>query len=275
MEKRLKVDDRKEAYGSFFVDDFAIRSCEIADNKPLLQEAIFDLVADWRCASYAGALPAQIPAAIKGFHDSFTKADFEPSGILQFSSAILTKLSREVLDLTHDPALQRSIQESLVRIACELADAKKVAAKQEMDGDLVWQQYLDLHPFHMGLHSTMRLVYLAVYSAYENFVIRLVALANNGEKTRVNSGDFSQRFRNKFGKLVDDAWFKPEIRVAKLIRHSLMHAGGRMTDDLNNCNVQVPVEVCDGALHVYPEHIKKLYDVLKVQALRLMSAPCF
>jgi hypothetical protein len=145
--------------------------------------------------------------------------------------------------------------------------------RQELDGDAVWQQYLGLHPFHMGLHGTMKLVYLAVYGAYENFVVRSLSIAHGRKRIRITDRDFKKDFRDALGDLIDDAWSAEDIRVARLVRHALMHAGGRVTDDLRNC--KIPLVVHDDLLNVFPEHVSNLYNALKVPALAIMRAERF
>lgn len=272
MEKPLIIDKRQDAYGTFFSDNFGHDAFAASDAATVLAEPIFDLVADWRSASYVGALPASIPHTIKQFHDGYVNAETNPSGVLRFSDVVLTRLSREIPDLVADPALQRTLRERLVALTSEITEIKS-ELRPELDGESVWQQYLGLHPFHMGLHGTMRLVYLAVYGAYENFVVRVLSIAHGGKRIRVTDRDFKKDFRDALGDMIDDTWFAEDIRVARLVRHSLMHAGGRVTDDLRNC--RIPVVVHDDILNVFPEHISNLYNALKVPALAIMKAERF
>ncbi len=166
MEKTIMVDRRQSSYGPFFTDDFGRRAFAAADNAPLIAEHIFDLVSDWRSASYVGALPASIPTSIKRFHDTFVVSGESASGILRFSDVILAKLSSEIPELVSEPSLQRKIHERLVALTSEISEAGS-STRPTLDGDSIWQNYLALLPFHWGLHGTMRLVYLAVYGAYE------------------------------------------------------------------------------------------------------------
>lgn len=272
MEKSLIIDKRQDSYGTFFSDNFGHLAFAASDDAPLLAVPIFDLVADWRSASYVGALPASIPNAIKQFHDTFVKAETTATGILQYSDVILTKLSRELPELVDSPELQRILRERLVILTSEIAEANS-SVKQELDGEAVWQQYLSINPFHMGLHGTMRLVYLAVYGAYENFVVHALSIAHGGKRIRVTDRDFKENFRAVLGDFIDDAWFAKDIHVARLIRHALIHAGGRVTNDLRNCDI--PLLVHEGILNVFPEHISELYDTLKGPALTIMKASCF
>ncbi|MBU0699630.1 MAG: hypothetical protein ABIK98_08415 [Pseudomonadota bacterium] len=272
MEKQLIVDDRPESYGPFFVDDFAHKAFDASDDISVLREPVFDLIADWRSASYAGALPYLIPSSIKGFHDAFVNKAPSTAGILKYSSVVLAKLSQQIPQVTSDPALQRALGEKIVALANEIC-AAAASVTHELDENSIWQQFLSLHPFYLGLHGTMRLVYLSVYGAYENFIVRILSIAHGGARIRVTDRDFKKRFRGAFGDLIEDAWLSPEINAFKLVRHAIMHAGGRITPDLRS--VRIPVVVHDDALHIFPEHIRQLYDTLKEPALRLMQAKCF
>jgi light-regulated signal transduction histidine kinase (bacteriophytochrome) len=272
LQKQYIVETRQDAYGPFFTDHFAHEAFEASNAAASLKTPIFDLVADWRSASYAGALPAQIPSAIKHFHDAFVNTETPPSGILQYSEAILAKLSREIPELVADPKLQRKLQEKVVALSCEIVDAN-ASVNQEMDGQEVWKQYLELHPFQLGLHGTLRLVYLAVYGAYENFLVRVLSIAHGGKRIRITDSDFKKDFRSALGPLIDSAWFAEEIKIARLVRNSLVHAGGRVTDELRKC--KIPLVVHDDSLNVFPEHVSDLYNALKVPALAVMRAGRF
>ena len=272
MEKPLIIDRRQEAYGTFFADNFGHEAFAASDAASLLAETIFDLVADWRSASYVGALPATIPNSIKQFHDAFVNAETTAACILRYSDVILTKLSREIPDLVVNPELQRKLQEKVVALSSEISEAN-ASVRQELDGEAVWQEYLGLHPFHMGLHGTMRLVYLAVYGAYENFVVRSLSIAHGGKRIRVTDRDFNKNFRDALGDLINKAWLAEDIHVARLVRHSLIHAGGRVTDDLRGC--RIPLVVHEDLLNVFPEHVSNLYNALKVPALAIMRAEPF
>lgn len=272
MKKQLIVDDRAESYGPFFTDDFAHRAFRASDDVSALHEPVFDLIANWRSASYAAALPYLIPSSIKEFHDAFVNKAPSIAGIFKYSDVILTKLSQELPELTSDSALQRALGEKIVAIANEISRAASTV-KHELDRNSIWQELLSLHPFYLGLHGTMRLVYLAVYGAYENFIVQILSILYSGRRIRVTDRDFKIKFRSAFGDLIEDAWLSPEINAFKLVRHALMHAGGRITPDLRF--VRIPVVVHDDALHIFPENTRHLYDTLKEPALRLMQAKCF
>ncbi|MFN6399003.1 MAG: hypothetical protein ACK449_03830 [Planctomycetota bacterium] len=268
MQGSLMIDTRKEAYGTFFKDDFAKKAFEVSDDCNELRRPVFDLISAWRSTSYSGALPSVLVMTLKSFHDGYAN---EPSsaGMLRYSEVVLAKLCLEIPALTENGELCRSLQSRIVDISAQIVEADR-ATKLELDSESAWQEYLKLHPFVMGVHATMRQTYLAIFGAYENYIVSLLKIGLGGAPVRVTDRDFTKKFRDVFGDLVESAWLEPRILVAKRVRHAIIHAGGRVTRDLEG--QKIPVVVHDDHLHVYPEHNKALYDVLKVPAFAMMRS---
>jgi hypothetical protein len=67
----IYVDANPEAYRNFLSDDWAERIESLASPAPKLSALVFDLVLEWRAATYAMSLPAMIPDQIKRYHDAY------------------------------------------------------------------------------------------------------------------------------------------------------------------------------------------------------------
>jgi len=271
MQGSIWIEDRLEAYGAFFRDDFAIKALEASKRSERLDRIAFDLVCAWRSASYSGALPAVLVMTLKSFHDGYTN---EPrsAGILKYSEVVLSQLCLAVPTLTLDEKLGRAIQSSILDISCRIVEVDK-SLKLDFDLEAAWKDYLKTTPFRLGVHALMRQTYLAIFSAYEDYIISLLKLASGDPNIRITNKDFKKKFRGTFGDLVESVWFDPRIQEAKLVRHALMHAGGRVTKDLE-CH-DIPVNVHEGCLHIFPEHNQALYDLLKVPALAILESSSF
>jgi hypothetical protein len=271
MQGSICIDDHLEAYGTFFRDDFARRVLDASKRSERLDRIAFDLVSAWRSASYSGALPAVLVMTLKSFHDGYAN---EPrsAGMLKYSELVLSQLCLAIPALTSNEKLSRAIQSSILDISCRIIEVDK-SVKLDFDLQAAWQDYLKTTPFQMGVHALMRQTYLAIFSAYEDYIISLLKLASGDPNIRITSQEFNKKFRGTFGKLVDSVWFDSRIQKAKLVRHALMHAGGRVTKDLK-CQ-EIPVLVHEGYLHVFPEHNQALYDLLKVPALAILESGSF
>ncbi len=271
MKGSILIDKRKESYGTFFSDDFATRAFNCSDDCIEIRKPVFALIASWRATSYSGALPSVLLMTLKNFHDGFTN---EPSsaGMLRYSEFVLAKLCREIPSLSVDSELCRQIQSKIVELSAQIIEVDRTV-NMRLDSEGVWQDFLALHPFVMGVHATMRQTYLAIYGAYEHFLVSLLKIAMGGQAVRITDQDFKKKFRDAFGDLVEAAWLDPNIVNAKRVRNALIHAGGRVTKDLEK--QKIPVVVHDGELHVFPEHNRELYDLLKVPALAMMKSDVF
>jgi hypothetical protein len=271
MQGSIWIEDRLEAYGAFFRDDFAIKALEASKRSERLDRIAFDLVCAWRSASYSGALPAVLVMTLKSFHDGYTN---EPrfAGMLKYLEAVLSQLYLAVPALTSNEKLSRSIQSSILDISCRIVEADR-SDKTDFDLEAAWKDYLETTPFRLGVHALMRQTYLAIFSAYEDYIISLLKLASGDPNIRITDRDINKKFRGTFGDLVESVWFDSRIQKAQLVRHALMHAGGRVTKKLE-CQ-DIPVEVNEGYLHIFPEHNQALYDVLKVPGLAILQSGSF
>jgi hypothetical protein len=205
---------------------------------------------------------------LKKFHDGYTN---EPrsAGMLKYSEVVLSQLCLAVPTLTLDEKLGRAIQSSILDISCRIVEVDK-SLKLDLDLEAAWKDYLKIVPFQLGVHALMRQTYLAIFSAYEDYIISLLKLASGEPNIRITDRDFNKKFRGAFGDLVESVWYDSRIQKAKLVRHALMHAGGRVTKDLE-CH-DIPVKVHEGYLHIFPEHNQALYDLLKVPALAILKS---
>jgi hypothetical protein len=272
MQKSILVDDRQEQYTTFFQDDFAKQAIAASRHHSGLRQLTFDFVAELRGISYAAALPVLVPSSIKEFHDSFANAEPSSTGILKYSKAILTRLAREIPELLISSELNHKLQIELVRISNEITEIDS-RVKTELDGELLWRHYLSQGPFHLGLHSTLRQCYLNIYGAFENFVVRCVSIADGKSPMRASDNDFKKSLRRHFGEIADGCWYSTDLNAARLVRHSLIHAGGRITNDL--MKIKIPIIVHEEHLHVFPEHLRSLYAVVSAAALKFVRAPVF
>ena len=276
MEKKIHFDNRLESYDTFMKGDFPEQAERAAGDVPALEEPVFDLLTAWQSASSAGVFPKLMITNVKDFHDSFVNSQKAMPQILRYSDAIMGKLIREIPALTEDRTLRFRLNGKISALAIETM-MPVISEKIEMDAEKIWEEYLKLPPFQMGLQSTMRLIFLAVYSAYEDFLVRAVSIALPEEEIRTNEKKFKEHFIGKFGvDLYQEACDSSEMKTYRFMRNSFMHAGGRMTPDLKKCS-EIPAKVCDTdeTLHIFPEHIRRLYETFKGPVLKILQAKCF
>lgn len=267
MQSKLVIDTRMEAYGTFFNDDFAHRAFASAKHIALLERPVFDLIASWRCSSYAAALPSLLVSGLRSFGEAFANKPGS-AGMLTYSEAVLAKLCQEIPLLCADTKLCREIQSRIVNISAQIIEADN-SVHLEIEEQTLWQQHLELYPFIMGIHASMQQAYLAILSAYEDFLISLIKTLLGPESVRGGTGAFKSQLRQAFGDLAQELWHNSRLHAARLVRHALLHAGGKITKDLEA--VKIPVVVQHGRLHVFPENNKALFKTLKESVLIAIS----
>lgn len=273
MRPRVLIDNRPEAYVSFMVDDFPGKVAESTRGCKPLHSLVGDMLYNWRAASYSAVLPALIPSALKEFHDAYTNDTNPNAGILRFSDAIIASLCRKVHLLSCSPELRGEIRRSLVETAAEIVHAN---ANLQTSANLeeIWDWYLKEPAFAFGVSSSMQLALVAIYSAFENFVVRALRLASNDDQLRVTPEEkFKDTFRNYFGDLYDRGWQSKKMLGYRAVRNSFLHAGGKITSHVKKYGN--PIRECDGYLYVFPEHNKELYELACPIIWKIVNNPAF
>lgn len=273
-DRSVVIDQRIESYKGFLEDDFTRAAFEASDRSGRrISHLIFNLLTDWRSISYSVAFPALAPNAIENFHVGMAgegPLDYSSLGFLEY---VLSRLRDRVPSLTNDYALQGELRSELFRILSDVRDLQSIR-DSSVSAAAIWQQYIQYHPFHLGLHGIMRLAYIGIYGAYEEVVVRCARISTGNPKLQSITGGFSAILGNSLGSnLRGSCWDSEEINQVRRIRNKLIHAGGQAdesTRDLVNI-----VHIQDGFMHIFPEHLTQAYTRLKSPALEIMSHDAF
>ncbi len=250
-----------DAYRGFFSDDWGERIEQLTRTKPRLSEIVFDILMEWRAAAYTASLPVCILEHMKGYHDGFVNSGDINTQLLHLAETIPRKLAQEIPELCNDPALVRRLRGKLVDIGAEVERARDKAVF-EFPLEETWQSYLQDNVYQLSLWGSQRICFVSIYNSYENFLVRAVSIARLINSCRTTDKDFQKNLVESFGqKLRDMCWTANDINIARLARHALSHAGGRVTDSL--ANQDHGFEVRDGRIQVTPEKTKELFSLLK------------
>lgn len=266
MNKNIRVDNRLDAYRPFIDDAWAKQILSLSKGTPL-DSFVFDLVVAWRAASYTHVLPFVMVRNLKAFVESFTNTQ-DPHA-WKVADALAEYVEHEMGDdLNH---MRRKKLREITRNLSNKIKAELDAKPVKVDEQAVWAEYLLLHPFQMSLWGSQRLCYGGVYYAYEDLFVRCYRLASGNTKERIF---FNEQFTTDFRVTFNDdvlkyCWTDEEVQVARLVRHALVHNGGRMTAELNGKSHGLVVE--DGEIQIMAADTKALHDTLKDRATRIVS----
>lgn len=269
----MRIDDRIESYGQIYDFDWAKKLVEVSDPAPVLQEMLLDLCISFQGVSTTLAIPALAVDVAKAYADSAKLGRLSDSLQLRYSEHIVARLRQ-----SH--ALNGSIERELLAQMLKWIEEVHEIIKGEaipFPRQELWDEYvtveanepIDSHKtqFRVGIFAAQRLAYSALFFAYEDFFLQLLARMGHGGLWTMNP-KFPGVCEQVFGQAVADrCWWDTKIEDAKLVRHSLAHAGGRVTDKLRNRNHGI--DVLDDRLQVMPRHVVALNNELKECVLML------
>ncbi len=262
MEKRKRIDPRIDEYKSFYDHDWAKRMSALTKDT-LIDEIAFDLGIAWKSAANTHVLPWLMMETLKNFATGFAEAHdpLSYNWLNLASDRIAQGMGQDLRLMQHQRI--RSILQHLFEEAKSAFEAMPLG----IDFDGYWRDITQFTEFQLSLWGSQRIIYGAVYYAYEDFLLRAFKKVTGQTSYRIQD-KFSKDFADSFGVSTRDfCWSDPKVIVARLVRHALVHNGGRVTIDLSAHNL--PIEVEDGELQIMAPDTKAVYDLLKVRALRL------
>ena len=201
-----------------------------------------------RSPPYAAIIGAGIFSTIG--RASFVTPD---SSIVAYSEKIIAQLTQKVPELTENRALRTRLMESLATIACEFRDRASQVEKS-VPIEPIWADFMNDPAFRLSLWSSQRIAFVAFYNAYEVFLIDCMKVSTGLASLRTTMDEFRKALRNALREdIADPCWFHSEINIARLVRHSLSHNGGRQIEDLKKQKHNIKLIGDD--LQIVPEDI--------------------
>jgi hypothetical protein len=262
MDKQMYLDPELHSYKTFLDYEWARRTDQLTTGTPL-EEIYFDLQWAWKGAANTFFMPwltvsTMVAAALGGAKDHAF-----PS---RYTAALTGSLAQRM-------GLSNMGTKKLVRELQRISE--EVRAEDErppvLETEIVWREMLKESEFQLSIWGSQRLCYGAVYYAYEDFLARCYRVSTGKSDYRMGQG-FSQDFRAQYGATLRDCcWSDPEVHIARLTRHALVHNGGRLTGDLKK--LKHGLKLCGEDIQVFPAFTKSLYELLKDRVTKFLSDP--
>ncbi|VAX25939.1 hypothetical protein MNBD_NITROSPIRAE01-1747 [hydrothermal vent metagenome] len=137
----------------------------------------------------------------------------------------------------------------------------KVINREDESIDSIWAEYLKFNAFNGALWKLSENSYCSIYYAYENLVVNLLSKIS-GCPVRVTDRNFFSTFVSHFDEsTVGKVWGSPKVSLAKEVRNSIVHNGGKATEKLLKLKYSGLVE--DGEVFISASVTRCLYDDLK------------
>lgn len=259
--KQIFIDDRFESYGGLLRDEWAQQFFAETHGVMHLEQIAMDLTASWRGAAYTASFPTEMLKHFQVFVDAYTSDPESGAGTARLADAVLLRLLEDLPQLVGEHQLQTRLHQRVSVLTKKMKDARE-KAKLILSIDEIWKAYLEHHVFKLTLWSSLRICFVAIYGAYDDFVQRCTAIASGNERIRTTQQrEFKAAFIGAFGEQAYmQCWTSAEITLARHVRNSLAHAAGRVPRTLARKPHHFRVD--DNVIQVVPEDIKWLFAIL-------------
>lgn len=124
----------------------------------------------------------------------------------------------------------------------------------------LWNEYLEVNAFNASLWKIAEGSFCAIYYAYENLLVRLLAKVI-GRGVRVTDRDFSKELIGAYGPPANRFWNANFISVSREIRNCITHNSGKATNRL--LNMKPRPMVSKGDVLISASDVRALYDGLR------------
>ncbi|AMV21505.1 hypothetical protein [Planctomyces sp. SH-PL14] len=272
--RQWRFDEHIDSYGRIYDFEWGRKLVELSQPAPVLSEMLFDLCLSFQGVSTTLAIPVLAVDAVEAFAKGTKLLELSSSLQLQYAKHIIARLEQ-----SH--ALNSSIERTLLVKMLEWFGEVHEKIKGEeipFPRQELWDGWVKVetdegvdsrkNQFRIGIWASQRLAYSALFFAYEDFILQLLSAMGHGGLWTSNAHKFEDACRRVFGDaLAERCWLDSRIEDAKLIRHSLAHAGGRITKHLKGRNHGVHVD--GDRLQIMPHNVAALHHELKGCVLAL------
>lgn len=124
----------------------------------------------------------------------------------------------------------------------------------------LWNEYFEVNAFKASLWKIAEGSFCAIYYAYENLLVRLLAKVI-GRGVRVTDRDFNKELIRAYGPPANRFWTANFISVSREIRNCITHNSGKATDRL--LNMKPSPMVSKGDVLISASDVRALYNGLR------------
>lgn len=207
-----------------------------------------------------------VEAVTAGIQGSVNLETPFPNQVLQKLLERISKgLERNQISLSEKE--REALCSEIREIELEMAGLAK-ANPLKLDKKQLWSYFLESQGIALCLLMSEVNGYSAVYFAYENFLIRSVKVAKGLRSLRTEN--LPKNLRELLGaSVVDECWNNRQVKLARLIRHALVHNGRKITEELQKYRDELMLQNDEITIMAY--HTTELYNLLKARAYLLAS----
>jgi hypothetical protein len=156
----------------------------------------------------------------------------------------------------------------LVKAVTSFADGIRPGLVSEKE---LWESYKDKSEFISALGKNTENCFVALYCAYEDYLVNAMKCKLGKDHLRVTDRDFASRMKYLVGSAVtQQCWHDNRIDVAREVRHCIVHNGGRPTPSLLKKKPLPTIEANN--ILVSPIELRNLYALLGERIISFTQA---
>jgi hypothetical protein len=279
------IDPNLDSYQQFFDHGWCKRMFEAVETSPL-KDAVGALMLAWRSTNGAHMLPWLMAHSLKSFAENEgngslrCRADYSGEVVKGLVGKLESKMQPS-LKLDQRMALKRVV----TKIEQEAHDAFRIAqSKMEFPLEGYWGSLTRMSEFQFSILGTQRINYGSLFFAYEDFLANVI---RTKEPTYTSKKEpIKDAFARQFGApLRDFCWTDAEVDLAMLVRHALVHNGGRFGPALDKHKARfvdatgttAPLLegnlfiLVGGKIQITPGNTRHLFGVLKDRVSKIVE----
>jgi hypothetical protein len=270
--RQIRIERDLDAYRITWEGTWSEEILQLADGAKL-EEAIFALCVNWKSVLNAQMMPWFLVHSVRSFWKGYLRG--QESGSEQAVKVLAQELPRQMGDALSNMK-RRLLTEKLTDIGRNMK-SRREEDERDLDANELFSFFLDGAggaELALSIRGSQRTCYGTLFHSYEHFITECVALARGRDEYRPsNIKELHRDAAAVFGQAIADfALVDPEIDMARLVRNSLVHRGGKITNQLNGKNHGLVV--VGDELQIVPDDNRKLLGTLQKRALTVAKKAC-
>lgn len=259
----IYIDSQLDSYKNYLDDERIGNIANQLNKDSVLGKHFFILLMELRGIACNASFPYIITEVSNFIYNTYIPTINPRNTLLDFASAIMTRLSKEIPQLTKRNRISRKIKDRLIVMSQDYLDMDKKL--QLVNHNDIWENFINTrnYVFRHTVWSNQRVSYLSAFSAYDNFIVKIVKDKLKLDKYRRTNNDFNKDIKRIFGEETGKiVWNDGELLVLRKIRNSLAHEGGKTSDPLTLMELKQECVLKDDVIQITPKDIKRLFSAI-------------
>ena len=176
LDLNIRIDKRMSSYRNLWTSKQAEAVGDRAKASKNLEHLTSILLLNWRAFAYGAGMAEVVALGPKNALEHFTTSGGYTAA-LEIAPRVMQVLAKRVPHIVNVEGLRQDLEQEAIRIGADLIDARDKANETfELSAEQAWEDQLKVPAFVLYIWGTMRLAYVGVYNAYDDFVRQCVRI---------------------------------------------------------------------------------------------------